>query len=608
MAEKFISLRNLHFLLYEVFDAVALTKYPYFEDHGKETFDMVVDTAMRMGKEMLFPAFSEMDKQPPEFRDGKVFVHPLAAQIMKACGEGGWIGAQASYEMGGQQIPSMIMTAFRGIFGAANYSASVYPFLTTGAAGLIASFGSPELVETYVPKMFAGEWQGTMALTEPQAGSSLTDIATTAFPTTEGFYKIKGQKIFISCSEYESTENIVHLLLGRIEGAPPGVKGVSLFVVPKLRPDVDGGLAANDVACIGIYHKLGYRGAPITQLAFGDNEDCRGWLVGEPNRGLSCMFQMMNEARIDVGMGAAAIASAAYYAALEYARQRPQGRPVQAKDPLTPQSPIIEHADVKRMLLFQRAVVEGSLSLIFQCSQYVDLSAVTAGEEKEHYELLLDLLTPIAKSYPAEMGILSVSQGLQCLGGYGYCDEFPLEQYYRDVRIHPIHEGTTGIQGMDLLGRKVIMKNGKAFKLFLAELEKTIAAGKAVPESEASCLQCEKCAVSLAEAVEILKEITMSLSGIALQGKIELFLADATLYLDLFGIVTIAWQWLLQGLKATEALGRATTEEEANFYRGKLQTCRYFFAYELPKVKGIAPRLRESADGLTVHMKPEWFE
>ena len=601
MAEKFISLRNLQFLLYEVFDAVALTKYPYFEDHGKETFDMVVNTAMRMGKEMLFPAFSAMDKQSPEFREGKVFVHPLAAQLMKACGEGGWIGAQASYAMGGQQIPSMIMTAFRGIFGAANYSASVYPFLTTGAAGLIASFGSPELIGAYVPKMFAGEWQGTMALTEPQAGSSLTDITTLASPTTEGFYRIKGQKIFISCSEYESTENIVHLLLGRIEGAPPGVKGVSLFVVPKLRPDERGEWTANDVTCIGIYHKLGYRGAPITQLAFGDNDDCRGWLIGEPNRGLSYMFQMMNEARIDVGMGAAAIASAAYYAALEYANQRPQGRPVMAKDPRTPQAPIIAHADVKRMLLFQRAIVEGAFSLIFQCSQYVDLARASAGEERERCELLLDLLTPIAKSYPSEMGILSVSQGLQCLGGYGYCDEFPLEQYYRDVRIHPIHEGTTGIQGMDLLGRKVIMKNGKALMLFMAELEKTIAAGKAVPA-------CTGFAASLAEAMETLKEITASLTGIALKGEIELFLADATLYLEMFGIVTIAWQWLLQALKANEALVKAATEEDVHFYRGKLQTCRYFFAYELPKVKGIAPRLRESADGLTVNMKPEWFE
>lgn len=600
MAEKFIDLRNLQFLLTEHFDAAALTKYPYFADHSRETFDMVLETAMRMGRGILFPALSEMDKKPPEFKDGKVFVHPVVAIVMKACGEGGWIGAQAPYELGGQQIPNIIMTAFRGIFSAANYSASVYPFLTTGAAHLILSFGAPELVETYVPKMFAGRWQGTMALTEPQAGSSLTDLKTTAFPEADGSYKIKGQKIFISCSDYESTENVVNLLLARIAGAPPGIRGISLFVVPKKRPDGRGDLASNDVTCIGIYHKLGYRGAPITQLSFGDNDDCRGWLVGEPHRGLRCMFQMMNEARIDVGMGAAAIASAAYYAALEYARQRPQGRPVAGKDPLAPQVPIIEHADVKRMLLFQRAVVEGSLALIFQCAQYVDLARVTEGEEKERYELLLDLLTPVAKSYPSEMGILSVSQGLQCLGGYGYCDEFPLEQYYRDVRIHPIHEGTTGIQGMDLLGRKAVMKNGKALFLYLAELEKAIAAGRAIPE-------CARSAEALATAVETLKEVTTSLTGIAMQGEIELFLADATLYLELFGIVAIAWQWLLQAVTAAKALAANPAAEDCAFYRGKIHTCRYFFAYELPKIGGLAARLKESGDGITVQMKPEWF-
>jgi alkylation response protein AidB-like acyl-CoA dehydrogenase len=600
MADKFISLRNLQFLLYEQFDTVALTKYPYFADHSRETFDMVLETGMRMGKGILFPALAEMDKRPPEFREGKVFVHPVAATVMKACGEGGWIGAQAPYDLGGQQIPNTIMTAFRGIFSAANYSASVYPFLTTGAAHLILTFGARELVDAYVPKMFDGQWQGTMALTETQAGSSLTDLKTTAFSTEEGYFKIKGQKIFISCSDYESTGNIVNLLLARIDGAPPGIRGISLFVVPKKRPDGRGALAGNDVTCIGIYHKLGYRGAPITQLSFGDNDDCRGWLVGEPHKGLRYMFQMMNEARVDVGMGAAAIASAAYYASLEYARQRPQGRPVTGKDPLTPQVLIIEHADVKRMLLFQRAVVEGSLALIFQCAQYTDLARVTAGDEKEKHELLLDLLTPVAKSYPAEMGILSVSQGLQCLGGYGYCDEFPLEQYYRDVRIHPIHEGTTGIQGMDLLGRKVIMQNGKALFLYLAELEKAIAAGRAIPD-------CALQAEALAQATETLKEVTASLTGLAMKGEIELFLADATLYLELFGIIAVAWQWLLQAVTAAKALATEPATD-ADFYRGKIHTCRYFFAYELPKISGLAIRLKASGDGLTVAMRPEYFE
>ena len=600
MPEKFMSLRNLKFLLYEVLDTESLIRYPYFQDHSREVFDLILDTGMKLGQEILRPCFSEMDKKPPEFVAGEVKVHPAVRTLLRACGEGGWIGAHADYGQGGQQIPNPIMTAFRGLFSAANYSAAVYPFLTSGAAHLILSFGAKELIETYVPKMFAGEWQGTMALTEPQAGSSLTDLTTTASPTDQGYYQLKGQKIFISAAEHDGVENVVNLLLARIKGAPPGVKGISLFVVPKKRPSQNGGLEPNDVVCATIYHKLGYRGAPITQLSLGENGDCRAYLVGEPHKGLKYMFQMMNEARLDVGMGAAAIASAAYYASLEYTRQRPQGRKITSKDPTQPQVPIIEHADVKRMLLFQRAVVEGALALILQCSIYVDRGRFGQGEEKEKCELLLDLLTPIAKSYPSEMGILSVSAGLQCLGGYGYCEEFPLEQYYRDVRIHTIHEGTTGIQGMDLLGRKVVMKNGKAFGLFLEETGKTIQQAQAIAE-------LAPLAKSLQSALAKLQAVTGHLTGFALKGEIELFLADATLYLEMFGLIAIAWQWLIQSLVASRALQKNPSGADAAFYRGKLYTARYFFGYELPKLEGPATRLL-NGDGLTVEMKPEWFE
>ena len=600
MAKKFMSMRNLHFLLYEVFDTASLTKYPFFSDHGKETFDMVLETGMKMGRDILYPALAEMDRNQPIFEKGTVRVHPVVETVVKECGAGGWIGAHASYELGGQQIPNTIMTAFRGIFAAANYSACVYPFLTSGAAHLIASFGSKELIDTYVPRMFGGQWQGTMALTEPQAGSSLTDLTTTAAPTDKGYYLMKGQKIFISCADYDCVENVVNLMLARIEGAPAGIRGISLFVVPKMRLDEKENLVANDLNCVSIYHKLGYRGAPITQLALGENGDCRGWLVGQPHKGIRYMFQMMNEARIEVGMGAAAITSAAYYASLEYTMERPQGRKITSKNPEEPQIPIIEHADVKRMLLFQRAVVEGSLSLIFQCAKCADLVNVTDGEEKETNELLLEILTPIAKSYPSEMGILSVSQGLQCLGGYGYCDEFPLEQYYRDVRIHPIHEGTTGMQGMDLLGRKVVMKNGKAFMLFLGEAEKTIAEAQSIDD-------LKPCADALAAAIERLKDVTGNLTGLAIKGEIEVFLADATLYLEMFGIIAIAWQWLIQGITAYRALAKSPAEKDALFYKGKLTTCRFFFEYELPKTQGLATRLMRSGDGLTVKMEKEWF-
>lgn len=445
--------------------------------------------------------------------------------------------------------------------------------------------------------MMAGEWQGTMALTEPQAGSSLADLTLTAEPTEHGYYKIKGQKIFISAGDHDGVDNVIHLTLGRIKGAPAGIRGISLFIIPKKRIEPDGSLKFNDVNCAGIYHKLGYRGAPITQLAFGENDDCRGWLVGEPNKGLGYMFQMMNGARIDVGVGAACIASAAYYASLEYAKERPQGRRLSAKDPLSPQIPIIEHPDIRRMLLFQKSIVEGSLSLLMQCSKYHDWEKVSEGEKREGYNLLLELLTPVAKTYPSEMGILSCSAGIQILGGYGYCDEFPLEQFYRDVRIHPIHEGTTGIQGLDLLGRKVIMKNGRAYKFYLSEVKNTIEEAK----KDAALTPYTQ---ALAQALEKLEHVTNHLLGIAMQENPEMFLADATLYLEFFGIVSVAWQWLLQGMVAHRKLTGPHAPEDESFYRGKMLACQYFFAYELPKIEGLMTRLM-SYDGLTVNMQAD---
>ena len=600
MAEKFISERNVKFMLYEVFDAESLTQYDYYAEHGREIFDLVLDTALKLGRDILQPVLREMDRNPPLFIDGEVKVHPMVRDWMRTCGEGGWISAQVPFERGGQQLPLLITGVCRFIFSAANYSASVYPMLTAGAAHLIESFGSEALKETYIPRMYAGEWQGTMALTEPQAGSSLSDLSTLAEPTDAGYYLLRGQKIFISASDHDGVDNIVNLLLARIKGAPPGVKGISLFVVPKFRPETDGVLVRNDIQVAGTFHKLGYRGSPICQLSLGENNDCRGYLVGEPHKGLAYMFQMMNEARIDVGMSAAAIASAAYYASLQYARERPQGRRLAAKDPSLPQVNIIEHADVKRMLLFQRAVVEGSLSILLQCCVYADRVRVLTGEEKERNELLLDLLTPVAKSYPSEMGILSVSQGLQILGGYGYCDEFPLELFYRDARIHPIHEGTTGIHGLDLLGRKMTMKGGKAAQLYLQEVEKTISQAQTVSDLAPYALR-------LQEALERLKEVTARLVQLSQEKGPEYFLADATLYLEFFGIIAVAWQWLVQALAIPKALEKEISEEEKHFYQGKFQTLAYFFHYELPKIEGLARRLMEG-DGLTVEMKADLFE
>ncbi|MCF8033011.1 MAG: acyl-CoA dehydrogenase [Desulfarculaceae bacterium] len=598
MATKFVSQRNIRFLLYEVMQAQRLADWPRFSEYDQESFDMMLDTAHRLSSEVLFPALRELDLEPPRFEDGKVLVRPMVRQFLSQAGEGGWVGATFAYEQGGLQLPVMINTACNFMFCAANYSATAYLGLITGATRLILTFGSEELQETYVPAMLEGRWQGTMALTEPQAGSSLADVAVSAEPTDEGHYLISGQKIFISAGDHDGADNVVHLMLARIKGAPAGVKGISLFVVPKLRPE-GGELVSNDLATAGLFHKMGYRGCPIVQLSMGENNDCRGWLVGEPHRGLACMFQMMNEARISVGKAACAVASTAYYASLQYSQERLQGRPLGAKDPAQPQVPLIRHADIKRMLLMQRAVVEGSLSLILQAAWYADLHSHGPEEGREEAFLLLDLLTPVVKSYPSEMGVIATSAAVQILGGYGYTDEFPVEQLYRDMRIHPIHEGTTGIQGMDLLGRKAKMHQGRALKLFVQEVGRDIAAAEGV---EALAPQAQRLTV----AMGLLRQATEAKMALAAEGELENFLSDATLYLELFGLVAIAWQWLKQGLAAASALEGEPSQAEQDFYNGKLATMRYFFAYELPKAHGLAQRLGED-DGLTVAVQAEHF-
>jgi butyryl-CoA dehydrogenase len=448
--------------------------------------------------------------------------------------------------------------------------------------------------------MLSGKWQGTMALTEPQAGSSLSDITTSADPDPAGFYRIQGQKIFISCGDHDGVDNVIHLMLAKIKGAPAGVKGISLFVVPKLRIDEAGDLVGNDLQVSQIYHKLGYRGSPITELSIGEQGDCHGYLVGEPHKGLAYMFQMMNEARLGVGLGATAIASAAYYASLNYAKDRPQGRTLGQKDPSRPQVPIIEHADVKRMLLFQRAVVEGSLAVILQCCKYADQALVLSGDQKHRVELLLDILTPVAKTYPSEMGIWSVSQGLQCFGGYGYCEDFPIEQYFRDARIHPIHEGTTGIQGLDLLGRKVTMQDGQAFMFYIAEVTAAIDAARAIRN-------LRPYADRLDDALTRLQEVTLHLTSLAQEKGPQAFLADATLYLEFFAIIAVAWQWLKQAIVVQKALNTGLSASEASFYRGKYSTFRYFYAYELTKISGLAQRLVDD-DRVTLEMQIDDFK
>lgn len=590
----FYSSKDLKFQLFDHVGITELCRYEYFAAHSQETFEMVLDAADKIAVHQLRPLLTEMDRQEPQLTSLGIKVHPGMKKIIQTFGEDGWINATFSFDEGGQQLPNTLHMAAGFIFQAANYSSSVYPFLTTGAANLIRTFGSDELIKKFTPNMYNGKWQGTMALTEPDAGSSLSDLSTTAYPTDkEGVFKIKGQKIYISCGDHDACENIIHLMLARIEGAPAGIKGISLFVVPKINVDT---ALPNDVSTEGVYHKMGYKGAPIAHLMIGSNDICEGYLVGEANKGLSYMFQMMNEARVGVGMNAAAIATAAYYSSLQYAKERPQGRKIGEKNPSLPQIPIIEHADVKRMLLFQKAVTEGALSLLLYCSKLGDLAHVAAGESKSNASLLLDLLTPIAKSYPSEMGCQSTSAAVQVLGGAGYTTDFPVEQYYREARIHPIHEGTTGIHGLDLLGRKILIHDGKGLQLLAQEMIGTI---KRANHFEQTSDYANALGIYLQKAQKLTEHLLSKASKAP-----EVFLADATLYLEFMGILVIAWRWLEQGVDAAKLLKEGA--EDMDFYQGKLKTMEYFFEYELVKMSALEKRLK-SEKNTTVTMNTAWF-
>lgn len=599
MAEKYVDLETLKYLLYDVHQLEDLLSRERFQDHDIESLDLFIESVKQFADKEMFPYFREMDEKPAYHKDGTVMVHPQVKTMMEKGGELGVISAPFNYEDGGMQIPLLAQTAATYIMDAANNHLPGYTGLTQGAAELIIHFANQSLKDTYVEKMLTGQWGGTMCLTEPQAGSSLSDIVTKATPTDEGHYHISGQKIFISGGDHQYAENIVHLLLARIEGAPKGTKGISLFVVPKNRPNADGSLTPNDVTTVADFQKMGQKGYCTTHLGFGDAGHCEGYLVGEPNKGLHYMFLMMNAARIAVGRGASAIASAAYHASLQYANERPQGRKLTqdgTKNINDKQSLIIEHPDVRRMLFLQKAVVEGSMSLCMLAAKYYDLeNTAESAEEKRKYNTLLEMIIPVVKTYPSEAGIYAVNNGLQILGGYGFCTDFVLQQYIRDIRISAIYEGTTGIQSQDLLGRKMTMGNGEGAKLLMDEIMVTIQAA-----SQIDALQ--PYATILNEKLQLTVKIFENLMPFAMKGDYERFLADASIFMEFFSLVIIGWSWLEIGLNAKQAqiTGKATYSDD--FYESKLATLEYFYAYEIPKTTGLAEILLNPT---TVTLKKE---
>ena len=585
MASKYIDLSTVKFFMNIVQELETVLEKDRFVDYDLESVNLYVESVKQFADRELFPYFKEMDENPAHYKDGSIHVHQQVEKMMKEGGSMGLISAPFNYEDGGLQLPLLVHTAANYILDAANNHLPGYSGLTSGAAELIVEFASKDLKEKYTPKMLTGEWGGTMCLTEPQAGSSLSDIVTSATPIEDGKYKISGQKIFISGGDHQYADNIVHLLLARIDGAPAGTKGISLFVVPKMRIQEDGELLFNDVTTVADFEKMGQKGYCTTHLSFGDKDDCQGYLVGEENNGLNYMFLMMNGARIAVGRGASAIACGAYYASLEYANERPQGRKLSSdgtKNLKNKQSLIIEHPDVRRMLLLQKSMVEGSMNLVFKAAKYYDLQHNSTDDKEKHkYHTLLEMIIPVVKTYPSEAGIYSINNGLQVLGGYGFCSDFILQQYYRDIRISSIYEGTTGIQSQDLLGRKMMLNNGEGAKLLLDEIKMTIE--KAGQDNE-----LKKWGSSLNDQLDQSQKILFHLMPFALKGDYERFLADASIFMEFFSLILVGWSWLEIGVASKHALSSNNSTLDSKFYQGKLDALEYFYVYELPKTKGLA--------------------
>ncbi len=572
---------EIRFMLFDVAGAGALFEAPRYAHLDRATVDGLLDSAAAIAERYFLPHYRLSDVEEPRVVDGRVVLPAAVGEACRAYIDAGFMRAQQSLDQGGLQLPWSVALAMTSLFIASNISTQAYLTLTAAAGNLLEAHASEAQKRRWLQPMREGRFFGTMALSEPGAGSSLTDIRTTATPNADGSHALTGTKQFISGGEHELSENIVHLVLARIAGAPAGVHGISLFIVPRYRVNEDGSLGAdNHVRLVSLLHKMGYRGTTSTILAFGGEGECRGWLVGAPHQGLKYMFHMMNEARIGVGLSAAVLAYAGYRHALDYAQTRRQGRPVGHKDATTPMVPIAGHANVRHLLLKQKCYAEGGLALALVCAKLRDDHDV-AGDAGARGDaaLLLDLLTPVAKAWASAHGVAANAMAMQVLGGYGYTRDYPLEQYYRDNRLNPIHEGTNDIQGLDLLGRKVAQAGGRGLHLLDKQIAATISDGLRVETLKPLAGQLEQARARL-----------LDVTGVLLQraGEPALMLCDSTQYLMMFGHVVVAWQWLCQALAAARMLEDGSRAYKDAYLRGKLAACRYFYRWELPQALAVA--------------------
>ncbi|MDA7571173.1 acyl-CoA dehydrogenase [Porticoccaceae bacterium] len=571
-----VNRRDLDFVLYETLGLDKILESDRYADYDRESLDAIMDLCQTIAEDQFLPCAAKLDANEPKFVDGKVETISELKEAIAAYQEAGLCASAYDSDVGGMELPWMMDQALNGMFVCANNPAHIYLFLTQGVANMLNACGSDELKRKYLPDLVEGNWFGTMCLSEPQAGSSLADIRTKADLNADGSYSISGTKMWISGGEQDITENIIHMVLAKIPGSPPGVKGISLFLVPKNRVNDDGSIGDfNNIALAGLNHKMGCRGATNCLLNFGESGDSIGYLVGEPNQGLANMFHMMNEARISVGMSAVMTGLGGYLYSLDYARNRPQGRPLVNRNPEDPQIMISEHADIKRMLMTQKAFIEGAQTLIYYCAELIDTKKLSDDKDQhQRIDLLLDLLTPICKSWPSEYCLEANKLAIQVLGGYGYTREYPVERLYRDNRLNHIHEGTWGIQGLDILGRKVRMHGGAAVSILRQEIQGTIDSAGSHSELVSFCEQLGSSLLLVEETIDAV-------------GKADdpsLALANATIFLDAMGHFVIAWMWLKQAVAALEGKQKGNTADDA-FYEGKVSAMKFFFNYELPKIK-----------------------
>ncbi|SFU20753.1 acyl-CoA dehydrogenase [Paraburkholderia aspalathi] len=611
MNSLILSRRDINFMLYEWLAVESLTKRERFADHSKETFDAALDTYEEVATELFAPHNKKNDQVEPSYDGDVVTVNPEVISAVRAFADAGLLAAVQDYDLGGMQLPNVVERAGMAYSMAANPSTSGYLFLTAANVNLLLEYGGENLIRRFVADLLTGKALGTMCLSEPQAGSSLADITTRAVAQRDGTYRLSGNKMWISGGDHNISENIVHLVLAKVPDEtgklPAGVAGISLFAVPKFVTNSDETQKQrNDVVVAGLNHKMGYRGTTNCLLNFGEGKykprgqaGAEGYLVGEVGRGLSYMFHMMNEARIGVGLVAAALGYTGYLHAVDYARTRRQGRPASSKGApaRNGQVPIIDHTDVKRMLLAQKAYAEGGLALALYSARLVD-EQQTAPDEPARIRAgrLLDLLTPITKSWPSQWCLEANTLAIQVHGGYGYTRDYNVEQFYRDNRLNQIHEGTHGVQAIDFLGRKFPMQGGALVQTFALEVAATVNAALSISDLK-----------NYAESLQtVMARVFYTGARLQEDSDRERQLANASSFMEAFGHVVVSWIWLQQAMVAERALKGAVDDSGANFYRGKLQACKYFFEWELPKISSMLA-VFEPLSVACLEMQDGWY-